>query len=131
VPPLVIALIVVPLLAIVGLVVWQLTKGSEVEVTETVDDPNSEFNVLQKSAARLQAKFKSIVQIKRDDPSRVEKLKALRPQVDRWQQQFEDFSKPFLDSDGYLKDEYRGTFGKVRHSINILSGDLGKELPLF
>ena len=129
VPPLVIAAIAVPALAIIVLVAWQFMRDRSPDVNITVEDPNKEFGELKASAGRLQAKFKSIVRLERDDPGRVEKLKALRPNVDAWLQKFEDFSKPFQDSEGYLKDEYRGTLVKVRHEMNILSGDLGKEIP--
>jgi len=130
VPPLVIALIALPALAIVVLVGYQLSSGGAQEKEVTVTDPNREVVALGHDADRFVAEFKKILQSPADSSSRQERLGALRDRIYAWQDQFEELTKPFQDSEGYLRDEYKGTFGTMRTRVNTLLNDLLRQLNL-
>ena len=54
-------------------------------------------------------------------------MKSLQTKLQGWLDDYTAFERPFLDSEGYLKPAYEGTFNKVKREINTLRVDVSKQ----
>ena len=123
-PPFAIAIIAVPALAIVVLLAWFFMSGGEKQPQGEVKDDNKDWTALTSRASRLKSEYQKIGGIARTDSSRQRRLKSLQTKLQRWLDDYTAFESPFLDSEGYLRSEYEGTFNKVKREINTLRVDV-------
>ncbi len=115
----IVVIIGLPLIGILGAVFYKVATQKEPE--RVVRNENDEIDALRKRAGLLQKEYPAIANSGSDA-----KKRAFQERLQDFMMDFDGVMKPYMDEDGYLRDEYRG-YRKITAPIVQMSVDLSRQ----
>lgn len=115
-----------PLAGIAGVLLYVAVREPPQDEIVVIDK-NKEIDDLRSQVGSLKKDYQRVVRlIRTEDASADRATKALADRLHDFMDEFNKVMEPFLDEDGYIKDEYSG-YKKIRQPVVQMINDLSKQ----